>query len=264
MVGRTHEVVSSDGRSRVLPHRRVKKAASDRASLIVGFPGTGLVGSISANYIIDTMNMHQIASVHSEFVVPTVTYVGGRLRHPFRIYADSQSSLYVMVCEAPIMPEGIHSIMDLIVRWAADNDIGEVITLDGIPVRGLPDKNRKPAVLTSYLSSDSTKKKEGRHFTAALITGLSAGLLSACLSREMTCTAVLVPASSGIPDPEGAALLLEEISKMPSVPLDIDTGPLIKQGREIKHRLGQDMESMRRQSEKDRTSPYMNRSRIYG
>jgi hypothetical protein len=33
-------------------------------TLIAGFPGPGLVRSISANYIIDKLNMHQIADYH--------------------------------------------------------------------------------------------------------------------------------------------------------------------------------------------------------
>lgn len=191
-------------------------------------------------------------------------YVGGMLRHPFRIYADNSNSLYVMVCEAPIMPEGIHSIMDLVVRWAVDKDIGEVITLDGIPVSGLPGKDREPVVLTSYHSAGEDGD-EADHFRTALITGMSAGLLSACLSRDVACTAVMVPASSGVPDPEGAALLLERISKMPNVPLEVNTDHLIKQGREIKRQLGQDIENIHRQEEsKETTSPYLGRSRIYG
>lgn len=261
MVGKMHGIESGDGKSAVVPRRRARKASSSRPSLIVGFPGTGLVGSISANYIIDTKKLHQIASVDSGFVVPTVTYIGGMLRHPFRIYSDKPNSLYVMVCEAPIMPEGIHSIMDLVVKWAVDNDIGEVITLDGIPMKGLPGKDRESVVLASYQSAG----KDDKHFRTALITGLSAGLLSACLSRDVACTAVMVLASSGVPDPEGAALLLETISKMPNVPLEVDTDSLVKQGREIKRRLGQDIENMRRQDEgRGRTSPYLGRSRIYG
>lgn len=240
--------------------KRGKRASSDRPSLIVGFPGTGLVGSISVNYIIESTGMHQIAAVDSEFVVPTITYIGGMLRHPFRIYANEKGSLYAMVCEAPIMPEGVHSIMDVVVRWTAKNGIGEVITLDGIPVRGFPSNDRKSIVLTSY----GDKGGNGMS-NAALMTGLSAGLLSACLSKDVACTAVMVPAIAGVPDPEGAALLLETISSMPNVPLEVDTGPLIKQGMEIKRRLGEDIEKMKSmQEEQDRTAPYLSRSQIYG
>jgi uncharacterized protein len=257
-------VESLDKRNAIKPvsstTKRCTHASSDLPSLVVGFPGTGLVGSISANYIIETTGMHQIAAIDSEFVIPTVTFIGGMLRHPFRTYANEKGSLYVIVCDAPIMPEGVHGIMDTVVRWVMNRKIGEVIVLDGIPVKGFPSKDRKPVVLTSY-----GDKEEDSLSNATLMTGLSAGLLSSCLFNDVPCTAVMVPASSGAPDPEGSAILLNTISRMPNVPLKIDTDPLIKQGREIKRRLGEDMEKMRNmQEEQGRTSPYLNRSQMYG
>jgi proteasome assembly chaperone (PAC2) family protein len=37
--------------------------------LIPGFPGAGLVGSISTSYIINRLHMNQIACVESQFIV---------------------------------------------------------------------------------------------------------------------------------------------------------------------------------------------------
>lgn len=266
MAAKIREIHSSDGKSKVLARKVRKKAPIERPSLIVGFPSAGLVGSISANYVIDTVKMSQVAAVDSAFVVPAVTYVGGKLRHPFRVYVNDKGTLYVMVCDAPIMPEGVYSIMDMILTWVIEMEIGQIIALDGIPVRGFPGKERKPVVLTSYDSSgDGDEPPARRKSESALIAGLSAGLLSACLSRGVPCTAVLVHVSAGIPDPEGAALLIDTVSKMPSVPLELDTSPLVKQGREIKRRLARDLENLRRQTEtQERTKPYLGRSRIYG
>ncbi|HEU4606609.1 MAG TPA: PAC2 family protein [Chitinophagaceae bacterium] len=235
---------------------------------------------------------HQIASVDSEFILPTVTYIGDKLRHPFRIYADEKGSLYVIVCEAPLMPDGIRSIMDLVVSWAINNGISEVITLDGIPVNGWPAKNRESIVLTSH--SDNQRQQQSslpsapsssgddnnndddnnelksslspsyHHKKTTLITGMSAGLLSSCLSRDMACSAVLVPTASGVPGPEGAALLLQTISEMPNIPLELDVNPLLKEGKEIKRRLAETIASLRQQEEAQ-TAPYpAGRSMMYG
>src|SRR4051812_33130099 len=70
--------------------------------LIAGFPGPGLIGSISTSYIINKLHMNQIACVESQFIVPGVIYVGGKLRHPFRLYANKEGNVCVIVCEAPI------------------------------------------------------------------------------------------------------------------------------------------------------------------
>jgi len=42
----------------------------DRTILIAGFPGPGLVGSISTSYIIDKLEMYQIAFVESHTYLP--------------------------------------------------------------------------------------------------------------------------------------------------------------------------------------------------
>lgn len=237
-----------------------------RPVLIVGFPGTGLVGSICANYIIEKKSLHQIAFVDSEYIIPAAIYIGGKLRHPFRIYADGKRALCVIVCEAPLRPEGVYSIMELVVTWASRNEVREVLVLDGVPVRGgLPSKDRKPMILSSSSPSSSSNASKDDPVKSAMMMGVSGGLISACLSDEMPCTGVLIPSTSGIPDPEGAAILLETISKMPSVPLEIDVKPLRQEGQAIERQLKEFMDSVRKeQQEEEGRGRYLRSSRIYG
>jgi uncharacterized protein len=237
-----------------------------RPVLIVGFPGTGLVGSICANYIIENKSLHQIAFVDSEYIIPAAIYIGGKLRHPFRIYADDKRTLCVIVCEAPLRPEGVYSIMELVVTWASRNEVREVLVLDGVPVRGgLPIKDRKPMILSSSSPSSSSNASKDDPVKSAMMMGVSGGLISACLSDEMPCTGVLIPSTSGIPDPEGAAILLETISKMPSVPLEIDVKPLRQEGQAIERQLKEFMDSVRKeQQEEEGRGRYLRSSRIYG
>ena len=77
--------------------------------LIAGFPGPGLVGSISINYIIKKLDMQQIFCFESEFIVPGVIFMDGKLHHPFRIYSNVDGTICALVCEAPIMINGMHS-----------------------------------------------------------------------------------------------------------------------------------------------------------
>jgi uncharacterized protein len=251
-------------------------------ALVVGFPGPGLVGSISASYVIEKMNLRQIAFIDSDFVVPTVIFTGGRLRHPFRIYSNDSGSLFVVVCEAPVLQEGINSIMDLVATWAKRNNIWEVIVLDGAPVRGFPSKDRKAEVLRSYNVHNSDPAQSARStknasvkpnpeliVKNAVITGLSAGVLEACLSFNIPCTGILIPTTSGVPDPEGAAILLETVSAMPHVPIEIDVDPLRKQGDEIKKQLAAFIEELHsqqleRRPQRQGSHPHLGQSTIYG
>jgi uncharacterized protein len=236
--------------------------------LIAGFPGAGLIGSISTSYMINKLNMSQIACVDSEFIVPGVIYAQGKLRHPFRLYSNQEGDVCILVCEAPIIIHGMHSVLDTVMKWAVDKDVKEVIVMDGIPTDGLPDAKRTPIILSSdgtkadaaSLIDDMTSIEKntaqdddygsGIYMTTAFIGGMAGGILSSCLSNGIASKALLIPAPRGIPDPEGAALLIEELSKITnSELLKIDTQQLRKQGVSLKSRMEKIMQSYAEQQQ---------------
>ena len=251
----------------------------DKTILIAGFPGPGLVGSISTSYIIDKLEMYQIAFVESHYISPGVIFIDGKLRHPFRLYANKQGNVCVLVCEAPIMMDGTHFVLDAVMDWAIKNSIEEVMVLDGIPVQGIPASDRKAVILASenmeqnntneqeVISSkeqeiQSSKEDQDEHISdhninpqsnfnrsaiedsskkyTTFIGGIAGGLLSACLSYQIPCAAILIPSSSGIPDPEGASLLIESFNNfINDDKLKIETTQLKEQGQKLKKQLEQ-------------------------
>jgi len=226
--------------------------------LIAGFPEAGLVGAISTSYIINKLHMNQFACVESEFIVPGVIYSEGKLRHPFRLYSNEKGDVCVLVCEAPIMIQGMHSVLDAVMSWALQNQVKQVMVLDGIPVEGLPDPNRTPIILSSESgeadaasllhsssleSTNSNKeplKDNSRSIypTTAFVGGMSGGILSSCLSNGIASKALLIYSSRGIPDPDGAAILIESLARITdNESLKIDTRELKEQGAILKTRL---------------------------
>lgn len=254
------------------------KLQNSKSVLIAGFPGPGLVGSISTSYIIDKLNMHQIACVESQYISPGVIFIDGKLRHPFRLYANEAGNVCVLVCEAPLMINGIHSVLDTVMDWAIKNTIQEVLVLDGVPVQGIPRSDRHTTILQSTemennITNDNNNKKEGNisisdnkgHIQSnfnnsaieeslkkytTFIGGIAGGLLSACLSNQIPCAAILVPSSSGIPDPEGAALLIESYNSIiKDENLKIDPAQLKEQGQILKRQLEQIIKAEQEQRE---------------
>jgi len=205
-----------NGKTRVKPLAKVvqRKKKLNSPILIAGFPGAGLVGSISTSYIINKLHMNQMACVESEFIVPGVIYAEGKLRHPFRLYSNEEGDVCVLVCEAPIMVHGMYSVLDTVVKWALNNKVKEVIVLDGIAVEGLPDSKRMPIILSSdgkaadaanlihddnNNNSDVTNKEEKEdddgssiYPTTAFIGGIAGGILSSCLSNGIASKALLI------------------------------------------------------------------------
>ena len=261
-----------NGKTRVKPLAKVvqRKKKLNSPILIAGFPGAGLVGSISTSYIINKLHMNQMACVESEFIVPGVIYAEGKLRHPFRLYSNEEGDVCVLVCEAPIMVHGMYSVLDTVVKWALDNKVKEVMVLDGIAVEGLPDSKRVPIILSSdgkaadaanlihdNNNSDVTNKEEKEdddgssiYPTTAFIGGIAGGILSSCLSNGIASKALLIFAARGMPDPEGSAILIESLSKITNnESLKIDTQQLRKQGASLKTRMEKIIQSFAEQQQ---------------
>ena len=248
----------TEGRTRVKPLAKVVQGEKklNAPILIAGFPGPGLVGSLSTSYIINKLRMNQIACVESEFIVPGVIYAEGKLRHPFRLYSNQEGDVCVLVCEAPIIIQGMYSVLDTVMKWALSNNVKEVIVLDGIGVEGLPDSKRTPIILSSdgreadaanliHDNKNEIRNGEQRvdengsaYPTTAFMGGISGGILSSCLSNGIASKALLIYAARGIPDPEAAAILIESLAKITdNERLKINTEQLRQQAEGLKKRM---------------------------
>ena len=67
-----------------------KKIEFNNPIVFAGFVGAGLVGPIAINHIIEQLDMSEIAVMRSKHLPPSTVFMKGRLRHPFRFYADKR------------------------------------------------------------------------------------------------------------------------------------------------------------------------------
>lgn len=235
-------IISIDNREQHVP-KEYKETSLKEPTIIIAFPGPGMVGSITVNYIIERLHMHEIAFVESEFIIPGIIYIAGKLRHPFRIYSNNDGNLCIILCEIPIITTGIYSVLNTIVKWALRHKATEVIVLGGLGVDGIPSPDRKTLILSSgntkaaYTVDGSQPVEENENNFMVFMEGISAGLLASCLSNGIKCRGLLVPASNSIPDPEGAAMLIEAINSLRHHLLNIDVRPLREKGENMKKRM---------------------------
>ena len=77
----------------------------DEPTVITGFPGPGFVGETTAMYIIDSLQLREIGHVDSELIPPMLVVMGPSLRPPFRIHANEDADLIIIVDNQPIPME---------------------------------------------------------------------------------------------------------------------------------------------------------------
>jgi uncharacterized protein len=212
----------------------VKELDIKEPLVICGFVGAGLVGVIAADHLIEQLKMEEVAYVRSEYLPPAAIFVGEKLRQPFRIYASQKENLYVIICEIPFRYEGLYSISSAILDWAEENGANEIVVLDGIATPGLPEE-RKPFCVTEHGKCEIFREKGIDPIRKGVIGGMAGALLTESLRRKISGTALLTPAISFLPDPEGAAILIEALNK--SHGLKVDTSELLAGAKEIREKL---------------------------
>lgn len=263
----------SDGFTRVLPVP-TRKIRLKSPVLLAGFPDSGMVGSVTLNHIIEQLNMHQIASVESQYVMPAAIFIGKRFRHPFRIYANSNGTVCALVCEVPVIARGTHSIINTVVEWSVNAaGVKEIIVLGGIPPTNFSPPyltERKAMLLHNEFEVDQTSGRiaKGREADGmvvpddAVIVGLAGSLLSVCAARGLSCGGLLIPTISEAPDPEGAAIVLEALPRiLPD--FKVDTSLLRQKAEMIKKHLEEFLKMHQQQMQEYERGSSREMERIY-
>ncbi len=178
--------------------------------------------------------MEEVAYVRSKHLSPATVFVGERLRHPFRIYVGQKDNLCAIICEIPIRHEDLYPVSSAILNWAEGKGAKEIVVLEGVPVPGLP-KERKPFCVAELGKCEIFKERGTGLLRKGVIGGIAGAILSECLSRKVGGTALLTPAISFMPDPEGAAILIDALNR--SHGLKIDTSKLLAGAKEIREKL---------------------------
>ncbi len=206
-----------------------KKIEHNSPIIFAGFVGAGLVGPIAITHIIEQLDMKEIAVLRSKHLPPSTVFMKGRLRHPFRFYADEKGTVCAIICEITLRMEGLYSIVSTILDWAATKGSKEIVILDGVASNEHDNKAYCAAeedLVRTMADRDISMIPQG------FITGLPGGILNECLVREIQGITLLAKANKISPDPVASATLIEALNRFYF--MNIDTTEL-KEEKERVH-----------------------------
>ena len=123
-------------------------------TIIEGFPGFGLVGTIASEFLIDNLKMEQIGKIWIDELPAMVAIHEGKVVEPIGIFYNKKYNLIIVHGITPI--QGFEwKITDAILDIAKDVKAKEIISLEGI---GSTTPNNEPEAF--FYSSDKKKAKE--------------------------------------------------------------------------------------------------------
>jgi len=213
----------------------LKKTNLKSPIIFAGFVGAGLVGPLAINHIIEKLEMEEIGVMRSKYLPPSTVFIRGRLRHPFRFYANKEGTICAIICEITLRMDGLYSIVSSILDWAAEKGSNEIVILDGVASTEHDNKAYCAAeedLVRTMADADISLIPQG------FITGIPGGILNECLVREIQGLTLLVKANKIDPDPVAASTLIEAINRFYN--MDIDVEDLLKE----KDRLNEDFREL--------------------
>ena len=213
----------------------LKKTNLKNPIIFAGFVGAGLVGPLAINHIIEKLEMEEIGVMRSKYLPPSTVFIRGRLRHPFRFYANKEGTVCAIICEITLRMEGLYSIVSSILDWADEKGSKEIVILDGVASSEHDNKAYCAAeedLVRAMADADISLIPQG------FITGIPGGILNECLVREIQGLTLLAKANKINPDPAAASTLIKAINRF--YKMDIDVEDLLKE----KDRINEDFREL--------------------
>jgi uncharacterized protein len=223
-----------------------KPLSSEGTSVLMGFPGSGLVGSIALQYMVDQLEFTQIGSMTSKYFPPLAMMSKGVINVPVRLY--EKEKMAVIVADIPIHPMICYEVANGIMDWLMPFKIKEVVTLAGI----ITNETEKRVFGVATTDASLPRIQDNTLILPmGSISGIASSLLTECKIRGIDGYGLLGETINS-PDPRASAATIEVLNKMYT--LNLDVKPLLEQAEEIEatmHKLSEEVQSQETMPKKD-------------
>lgn len=224
----------------IVEFKQLVKPKLKRPVLVEGFPGVGMVGTISSAYLAEKMQMTLVGYIQSSHFPPIAAIHNFIPVSPARIYASEKYDLIVLFSEFIIPAEVVYELSQRILQFAKENNASAIYSLAGIAT---PKPDQRIYGIASTKKMGEQLKKQGIQLIKEGATqGVSGVLISECAARNFPAANLLVQTSSPM-EPAGSAKLLDKLSELVRIP--VDTKPLLAEGKVIEQRIKDSMEKIK-------------------
>ena len=198
-------------------------------TIIEGFPGFGLVGTISTEFLIDHLQAEKIGRVWSKNIQPMVAVHDSKVVDPIGIFYSSKYNLVIL--HALTSVNGIEwDLADTLNDLAKQLQAKEIISVEGVgsmdPTKGIKafyyTKNVK-----KWQSVNIEPLKEG------IVMGVTGAMLLNLKGTPVSC--VFAETHSKLPDSRAAAKVIEVLDNY--LGLKVDYKPLLKKADEFEGKI---------------------------
>ena len=199
-------------------------------TIIEGFPGFGLVGTIATEYLLEHLDCEQIGKFWFEELPATIAIHSGKVVDPIGLFYNKKHN--ILIVHAILTTTNIEwKIAEMVEDLVKQTNAKEIICLEGVGSTGAETESK-----TFYYTTDPKKDKVLKKYAQKLSEGIIVGATSALLLKsKKPVTALFADTHSQLPDSKAAAKLIELLDKY--IGLKIDPKPLFETAKRFEDKL---------------------------
>jgi len=199
-------------------------------TVIEGFPGLGLVGTIATGFLLDHLKCEKLGSYYFEDPPATLAVHGCQIVDPIGFFYNKEHNLVIV--HAITSAAGVEfQAADLVLELCKQIKASHIITLEG--VGSTEADETRGFFYTEHAQMRKTMEKQGIDCIGeGIIMGVTAALL---MRKQLPMLSLFAETHSKLPDSKAAAKLVEVLDKL--LDLKVDYEPLLKQAEEFEKQL---------------------------
>ncbi|MFH1106337.1 MAG: PAC2 family protein [Candidatus Micrarchaeota archaeon] len=220
--------------------REVAKVRLKNPVIIEGFPGVGMIGTISSSFLADKLKMKLVGYIQSSHFPPIAAIHDFVPMSPARIYASEEHNLIILFSEFMIPAEVVYALSQRIIKYAKDKNASEIYSLAGIASQ-TPD-SKVYGICSTKKMADKLRKFDIELVREGATQGVSGILIAECASEGIPAANLLVQVDLPMA-PQRAAMLLNKVKAV--VGLDVDVKQLEAEGKAIQEKIADNMSKIK-------------------
>lgn len=201
--------------------------------IIEGFPGFGLVGTITTEFLIEQLKAEQIGTIKSDDIPAMIAIHEGKVVNPIGIFYDKKTNILIVHIITSV--QGIEwQLADTIIDIAKQLKAKQIISLEGVAAPGLEAEDTK---CFYYTTNQGDKKIFEKNSIAPLKEGIILGVTGALLldADSLPLSCVFAETHSALPDSIASAKVIEILDKL--LGLKLDPKPLMQQAQKFESKI---------------------------
>ncbi len=217
-------------------------------TIVSGFPGFGMVGTIATEFLIEHLETEHIGRVVLEKMPAIIAIHEGQLVEPMAVYYNKQYNL-VIVHSIFGQPGSEWKVAEAILELASRFKAKELISLEGVGTQSDTENPLSFYYTTSHERDIKFKSLKMEKLNEGIVMGVTSALMLTAENIPVSC--LFAETHTDMPDSNAAAKIIQSLDSY--LELNVDYKPLLEMAEKFENKLKKILsESRMAESQRDK------------